>query len=150
MTTAITRHHTTGHSGATGHSATARRPSAHRPPGAPLPPHIWFADRLLGILTGRRPIACLAGLINEADYDRLWDLTNTRADWRHRTRGHLPALRRCRWSAAGDGALEVTAVVALTRDCVRAIAFRLERAAGIGHPPSSVRGWTCTAIAAVE
>jgi hypothetical protein len=132
-------------------TTTRRRPAApHRTPGAPPPPHIWFADRLLGILTGRRPLACLAGLITDEDYDRLWDLTNARADWRHRARGHMPSLRRCRWTAAGQGALEVTAVVALTRDCVRAIAFRLERAIASGHGPHSVRGWTCTAIEAVE
>lgn len=143
-------------------STTGRHPAApHRPPGArtarttprppvPPPPHLWFADRLLGILTGRRPLVSLAGLITDEDYDRLWDLTNARADWRHRARGHLPALRRCRWAATDGGAVEVTAVVALTRDCVRAIAFRLERAAASAHGPHSVRGWTCTAIEAVE
>ena len=113
-------------------------------------PHFWFADRLLGILTGRRPIACLAGLITDDDYDRLWNLTNTRSDWRHRARGHLPSLRHCRFSPTAPGTLEITAIVALTRDCVRAIVFRLERAPGGEHPPSSVRGWRCTAIEAIE
>jgi len=124
--------------------AKSGRHGQHRPPGlsrprpATVPPHIFFAARLLDVLTGRRPISCLAGQVPATMYDRLWDLLSTRGDWRDMARGHIPNVRRCLYSLA-DQALEVTAVVALGPDRFRAIAFRLERGTG---------GWLCTAVEA--
>jgi hypothetical protein len=46
------------------------------------------------------------------------------------------------------GALEVTAVVALATDFVRAIAFRLERPDAGAAVPHIARGWRCTAVEA--
>jgi hypothetical protein len=94
-----------------------------------LPPHVWFAGRLLEVLTGRRPITSLAGRMCPEAYDRLWDLVGARADWRYVSRGHLPRLLKPpRVSPAPDGtAVEVSAVVLLTPHVVRALAFRLER-----------------------
>jgi hypothetical protein len=118
-----------------------------RPPGpartgtAPssVPPHAFFATRLLDVLTGRRPITCLAGHVPAAMYDRLWELLSARGDWREMVRGHIPHVKRCLYSLTHDDALEVTAVVTLAPDRIRAIAFRLER---------GTDGWRCTAAEA--
>lgn len=127
-------------------SATRRSRHGHRrPPGparpgtATVPPHIFFATRLLDVLTGRRPITCLAGHVPATMYDRLWELLSARGDWREMVRGHIPRVKRCLYSLAHDDALEVTAVVSLAPDRVRAIAFRLER---------GTDGWLCTAAEA--
>jgi hypothetical protein len=106
---------------------------------ATVPPHIFFATRLLDVLTGRRPITCLAGHVPATMYDRLWELLTARGDWREMVRGHIPHVRRCLYSRTHDDALEVTAVVNLTPDRVRAIAFRLQR---------GTDGWLCTAAEA--
>jgi hypothetical protein len=108
--------------------------------GGPIavPPHVWFAGRLLEVLVGRRPVGSLAGRVPEETYDQLWRLVTARADWRRLAR--RPHLRRCRCAPTPSGALEVTAVIALDHDCVRALAFRLER--------GPERTWHCTAIEA--
>lgn len=103
---------------------------------------MWFADRLLSVLTGHRPISSLAGRVRDPAYGRLWDLMNARADWQRHSQGHEPCVLSCRVSRAQDDALEVTAVVGLRRDTVRAIAFRLER----GRDED--RAWRCTAVEA--
>lgn len=122
-----------------------------------LPPHVWFAGRLLEVLTGRRPITSLAGRMEPEAYDRLWDLVGARADWRCVSRGHLPRLlgppHVC---PVPDGtAVEVSAVVLLTPHVVRALAFRLERAgregparAGGGTGTVTGTGWRCAAVEA--
>lgn len=119
------------------------RPAAplRRAAGIAPPPHIWFAERLLGVLTGVRAITCLAGHVRAETYDRLWNLANARADWRHRARGHRPAVHRCHVVRVADDALEVTAVVTLATECYRAIAFRLERESpsGPGAPITHTR-----------
>ncbi|WP_431953907.1 Rv3235 family protein [Actinacidiphila sp. bgisy167] len=106
--------------------ASAPSPARHI---TALPPHVWFAGRLLEVLTGRRPITSLAGRMRPEAYDRLWDLVGARADWRYVSRGHLPRLLKPpRVSPVPDGAaVEVCAVVLLTPHVVRALAFRLER-----------------------
>ncbi|WP_089228811.1 Rv3235 family protein [Actinacidiphila glaucinigra] len=145
--------------------ASAPAPSSARHVTA-LPPHVWFAGRLLEVLTGRRPITSLAGRMRPEAYDRLWDLAGARADWRYVSRGHLPRLLGPpRVSPVLDGtAVEVSAVVLLTPHVARALAFRLERASR-GAPATApapapapgreglVRagtgtGWRCTAVEA--
>ncbi|MDX3078267.1 Rv3235 family protein [Streptomyces sp. NPDC088354] len=113
-----------------------------------LPPHIWFAGRLLDVLTGRRPVAGLAGRVRPEAYDHLWNLVNTRTDWAYVARGHTPRLlRRPHVSPSSDGrAVEVAAAVVLAPDIVRALAFRLERD---GTRPGGGPGcWRCTAVEA--
>ncbi|WP_431968583.1 Rv3235 family protein [Actinacidiphila sp. bgisy160] len=145
--------------------ASASAPSATRRVTA-LPPHVWFAGRLLEVLTGRRPITSLAGRMEPEAYDRLWDLVGARADWRYVSRGHLPRLLKPpRFSPVQDGtAIEVSAVVLLTPHVVRALAFRLERAGREGpgregpgregpgrEGPGRVgtgAGWRCAAVEA--
>ncbi|MEU4093934.1 Rv3235 family protein [Streptomyces sp. NPDC026673] len=121
-----------------------------------LPPHVWFAGRLLEVLTGRRPITSLAGRMQPEAYDRLWDLVGARADWRYVSRGHLPRLLKPpRVSPTHDGtAVEVSAVVLLTPHVVRALAFRLERVGregperGAPGRAGSGTGWRCAAVEA--
>ncbi|MFF7213467.1 Rv3235 family protein [Streptomyces sp. NPDC008238] len=129
-----------------------------------LPPHVWFAGRLLEVLTGRRPITSLAGRMQPEAYDRLWDLAGARADWRYVSRGHLPRLLKPpRVSPVPDGtAVEVSAVVLLTPHVVRALAFRLERTDREAPVPGPVpvpgregavrtgsgAGWRCAAVEA--
>lgn len=134
-----------GHIRRTSHSG---RPRHRRRPETPAPPPVWFAERLLGILVGVRAITCLAGHVHPDTYDRLWDLANARADWRNRARGHRPALHSCRGVRVADNTLEVSAVVTLTADCYRAIAFRLERPADAPRPRHAAQGWRLTAVAA--
>ncbi|WP_308012346.1 Rv3235 family protein [Actinacidiphila acidipaludis] len=109
---------------------------------------MWFAGRLLEVLTGRQPLTCLAGRVRDEAYQRLWELQAARADWRRQARGRTPYVYRCRYFRTAGGALEVTAVVALDEDVFRALAFRLEpgdadSGAGYGH-----RRWRCTEVAA--
>jgi hypothetical protein len=139
-----------------------RRPAGSAPPGRTdtrgpavrprerpraLPPHLWFAQALLDVLTGRRPLTALAGRVRGEAYQRLWQLHAERCDWRDRAHGRTPYVRRCRAVATCGGALEVAAVVALDEGVVRAIAFRLEpgdaHTAGYGQ-----RRWHCTDVAA--
>ncbi|WP_329132494.1 Rv3235 family protein [Streptomyces sp. NBC_01476] len=126
-----------------------RRP-AGRPgaPARPLPPHIWFAGRLLDVLTGRRPLTCLAGRVRDEAYQRLWELHAARADWRRQVRGRTPYVYRCRFFRTPDGALEVSAVVALDQDVFRALAFRLEPGDEESGPGYGDARWRCTAVAA--
>lgn len=127
----------------------ATRPGAR--PGAavrPLPPHVWFAGRLLDVLTGQQPLTSLAGRVRDEAYQALWELRAARADWRRQVRGRTPYVYRCRLSRTAGGAIEVSAVVALDRDVFRALAFRLEpgdEESGAGYGPAR---WRCTAVAA--
>jgi hypothetical protein len=126
----------------------ARSQGPARTAPRPLPPHVWFAGRLLDVLTGRRPLTSLAGRVRDEAYQRLWELHAARADWRRRARGRTPYVYRCRCFRTDGGALEVTAVVALDRDVFRALAFRLEpgdEESGPGYGPAR---WRCTEVAA--
>ncbi|AEW94369.1 MULTISPECIES: Rv3235 family protein [Streptomycetaceae] len=111
--------------------ATARR--AGPVPGAPR----WFADRLVEVLSGRRPASWLLSHTGGADtYDRLWDLA-ARGVLRPPAGHPAPVVRRCGCRPARPGALEVFATVA-SGPAVRALAFRLERGAD--------QRWRCTAV----
>ena len=126
-----------------------RRPAARpRPAVRPLPPHLWFAQRLLDVLTGRRPLTSLAGRVRDEAYQNLWELHNEREDWRRRARGRTPHVCRCRVFPTAGGALEVTAVVALDEDVVRAIAFRLEPGDADSGPGYGAARWRCTEVVA--
>jgi hypothetical protein len=140
------------------HTHLTGRARLRRRPAVPAAPHLWFAERLLGVLAGLRAITCLAGHVGPDAYDRLWNLAAARTDWRRRARGNRPCVHRCRVVLVTDDALEVTAVVTLTADCYRAIAFRLERPsgavsravsdAGCGTVRHAAQGWRLTAVEA--
>ncbi|ALU94155.1 hypothetical protein WQO_12845 [Streptomyces globisporus C-1027] len=109
----------------------SRRLQPHRP----LRPHQWFAERLLAVLSGQRPVHWMLGhTIGEA-YDQLAELapsTPLRA-----THGSRPVLRHCRGAQPATGVVEAFASIA-AGDRVRAMAFRLEQGAD--------QRWRCAAV----
>ncbi|WP_225844386.1 Rv3235 family protein [Streptomyces sp. HPF1205] len=109
---------------------------------------MWFAGRLLDVLTGRQPLTALAGRVRDEAYQSLWELRAARADWRRRVRGRTPYVYRCRAFPTADGALEVVAVVALDSDVFRALAFRLEPGDADSGPGYGAARWRCTAVTA--
>jgi hypothetical protein len=129
-------------------TAPPRRRDQRRPAAArPVPPPLWFADRLLSVLTGTKPLACLAGYLPPATYDQVWHLMNANPAWPTWASISRPAVRRYQVMPVALGILEVTAVVTLAPTAVRAIAFRLEHTEN-GHPPLSPHSWRCTAVEA--
>ncbi|MGW3586135.1 Rv3235 family protein [Streptomyces rubiginosohelvolus] len=104
-------------------------------PHQPLRPHQWFAERLLAVLSGQRPVHWMLGhTIGEA-YDQLAELapsTPLRA-----THGSRPVLRHCRGAQPATGVVEAFASIA-AGDRVRAMAFRLEQGAD--------QRWRCAAV----
>ncbi|MEV7728339.1 Rv3235 family protein [Streptomyces sp. NPDC087917] len=104
-------------------------PRAVRRPG----PHDWFAERLLAVLSGRRPVHSLLGLTVGEAYEQLVALAPSGPP-RERPR---PVLRQCGRFHPGPGVIEAFARVA-TGDRVSAMAFRLEQGADLR--------WRCAAI----
>ena len=142
-----------GHPGE--HTRAARRPAPRRPPGhppgpreprphAPVPrPQDWFAEQLVQVLSGRRPVHALLGHARQAAYEQLIRLAPLAPLAPHppadagphdRPGPELRGVGSCRPSA---DVLEVFARVA-TGGRTRALAFRLERATG-GR-------WQCCAV----
>ncbi|MBM9621263.1 Rv3235 family protein [Streptomyces zhihengii] len=117
-----------------------RRPAAAaaaltRARGRQHKPHYWFADRLLAVLSGRRPVHWMLGhTIGEA-YEQLVRLapgTPLRpAD--HAT----PVVRHCGEFHPGPGVIEAFARIG-SGERVAAMAFRLEQ--GPDHR------WRCAAV----
>jgi hypothetical protein len=123
-----------------------RRPGPAIRPGsppafiAPRPaerrPHRWFAQRLLDVLSGRRPIGWMLGHVSGPAYDRLWELAG-RTVLRPPAGRPTPVLRRCGYASPAPGVLEAYALIA-SGTALRALAFRLER--GQDHR------WRCAAV----
>ncbi|MFG3103017.1 Rv3235 family protein [Streptomyces sp. NPDC048182] len=143
--------------GSPGRSARSRtRPADTRPPtvgsgprtSAPAPapdrtlrrpvppprPTDHFAELLLAVLSGRRPVHSMLRHTRGQAYD---DLAVLAERGPLRTRGVLPVVRDLGWYEARPGALEVFARIAAGEQ-VRAMAFRLERG-------NDLR-WRCTAV----
>ncbi|MFI8517323.1 Rv3235 family protein [Streptomyces sp. NPDC085481] len=92
-----------------------------------------FAERLLAVLSGERPVHWMLGHTVGEAYDQLVALapeTPLRS-------GGRPVLRRCSAHPPGPDAVEVCANFT-TGDRVRALAFRLER--------GQDRRWRCAAV----
>ncbi|MET9506396.1 Rv3235 family protein [Streptomyces sp. NPDC006622] len=149
--------------GSPGTAASARtRPADNRPPAAAGPPRALpattptvparsprrpltqpgqpsttdlFAERLLAVLSGRRPVhSMLRHTVGHA-YD---DLAHLAESGPLRTaRGSHPVVRDIGYYVARPGALEVFARIG-AGDRLRAMAFRLER--------GTDRRWRCTAV----
>ncbi|GHA71294.1 hypothetical protein GCM10010305_12300 [Streptomyces termitum] len=124
-----------------GHGDRATVPAQGRGcPGAAarraLPAHTAFAERLLAVLSGERPVHSMLGHTVGEAYDQLVRLAPRTPP--PRGLGPRPVLRRCAAQPhAGDTVLEVFASLA-TGTRVRALAFRLER--GTDHR------WRCAAV----
>ncbi|MFF5705362.1 Rv3235 family protein [Streptomyces sp. NPDC012794] len=116
----------------------AGRRDQRRPAGGPrqvrrLAPHDWFAERLLAVLSGQRPVHSLLGLTVGEAYEQLVTLAPA-GPLRDRLR---PVLRHCGRFHPGPGVIEAFARIA-TGDRVSAMAFRLEQGPD--------RRWRCAAV----
>ncbi|MEU5582950.1 Rv3235 family protein [Streptomyces huasconensis] len=116
----------------------SRRPADRRPRTVPAqpPPHPTevFAERLLLVLSGQRPLHWAARHIANTAYDdlaRLAEITPLSTD------GHRPTIQRVGHYQPHPEAYEVFARVA-TGPRLRALAFRLVLGAD--------RRWRCTAV----
>lgn len=99
------------------------------------PPHIMFAERLLAVLSGERPVHWMLGHTIGAAYEQLVQLAPATP---LRSPGPRPVLRRCSAHLPGHkDAVEACATIT-TGDRVRAMAFRLERGPD--------RRWRCAAV----
>ncbi|MEV6166153.1 Rv3235 family protein [Streptomyces sp. NPDC052052] len=116
----------------------ARRPGWVPPQYTRTPrrarPHHWFAERLLAVLSGQRPVHWMLGhTIGEA-YDQLAELAPRTP---LRARGARPVIRMCHGTQPAPGVVEACASIAAGEQ-VRAMAFRLEQG-------SDLR-WRCAAV----
>ncbi|MGW2064535.1 Rv3235 family protein [Streptomyces sp. NPDC001937] len=109
-------------------------PSQRRTPQRMLRPHHWFAERLLAVLSGQRPVHWMLGhTIGEA-YDQLAELAPTTP---LRARGARPVVRQCYGAQPAPGVVEACASIAAGEQ-VRAMAFRLEQGPDLR--------WRCAAV----
>ncbi|MFE5632872.1 Rv3235 family protein [Streptomyces sp. NPDC056543] len=126
-----------GPAGTRPRGAAGTRPGTASPPArtAPrvLPTHAHFAERLLLVLSGQRPVHWMLGQTVGEAYEQLVQLAPTTP---FGGPGIRPVLRSCRAQPAQD-ALEAFASIATDRG-VRAMAFRLELGAD--------RRWRCAAV----
>ncbi|WP_335939111.1 Rv3235 family protein [Streptomyces sp. PTD5-9] len=97
-------------------------------------PHHWFAERLVAVLSGQRPVHWMLGhTIGEA-YDQLAELAPRTPLG---SRGARPVIRMCHGAQPVPGVVEACASIA-AGDRVRAIAFRLEQGRDLR--------WRCAAV----
>ncbi|MFD8639779.1 Rv3235 family protein [Streptomyces zaomyceticus] len=130
---------TTGPSGTTAPSRTTAPtrtapPRTTAPPRA-LPPHTVFAERLLAVFSGERPVHWMLGHTVGEAYEQLVRIA---PETPLRSLGPRPVVRRCSAQVhEGRAVVEAFATIA-TGPRVRAMAFRLER--GADHR------WRCAAV----
>ncbi|MFJ7997159.1 Rv3235 family protein [Streptomyces sp. NPDC096310] len=112
-----------------------RRPGAVRPQRRRhVPPHELFAERLLAVLSGHRPVHWMLGQTVGEAYEQLVRLAPGAP---FRARGVRPVIRTCRFSQPRPGVVEASASVAAGEQ-VRALAFRLEQSTDLR--------WRCAAV----
>ena len=97
-------------------------------------PHQLFAERLLAVLSGRRPVHWMLGRTTGDAYEQLVRLA-PRAPLR--SMNATPVVRGCRGFHPCPGVIEVSATIA-SADRVRALAFRLEQGQDLR--------WRCAAV----
>ncbi|QIY96277.1 Rv3235 family protein [Streptomyces sp. S1D4-11] len=107
------------------------------PPSSPPPqprPTDLFADRLLAVLSGQRPVHCMLRHTAGRAYDELAWLAERGP---LRTRGTRPVVRDIGYYVPRPGAIEAFARIG-AGDRLRAMAFRLEQGPDLR--------WRCTAV----
>ncbi len=129
--------------------AAARTVAGARPPGRRdqrgpgtvrprqnrhLTPHELFAERLLAVLSGRRPVHWMLGQTIGEAYEQLVRLAPGTP---LRARGAVPVIRTCHGFQPRPGVVEACASVAAGEQ-IRAMAFRLEQSADLR--------WRCAAV----
>ncbi|GAA2514121.1 Rv3235 family protein [Streptomyces gobitricini] len=113
---------------------TPARTTTAAPARGPLPPHVLFAERLLAVLSGARPVHWMLGQTVGEAYDQLIRLAPTTP---LRARGARPVVRRCGGFPLRPGVVEAFASIAAGEQ-VRAMAFRLEQ--------GTDGKWRCAAV----
>ncbi|MFD3542819.1 Rv3235 family protein [Streptomyces sp. NPDC058662] len=120
-----------------GRGRPAGRRDPRRPGGPPravrLGPHHWFADRLLAVVSGRRPVHSLLGHTVGAAYQQLVTLAPADPGGDRLS----PVVRQCGRFTPRPGVIEAFARIA-TGDRLTAMAFRLEQGPDLR--------WRCAAI----
>ncbi|MET9447165.1 Rv3235 family protein [Streptomyces cinerochromogenes] len=120
-----------------GRPAATRAETARTPPGTaagrPRPTDV-FAERLLAVLSGQRPVHWMLRYTAGRAYDELARLAERSP---LRTLGPRPVVHDIGYYVPSEGALEVFARIA-AGDQLRAMAFRLERGKDLR--------WRCTAV----
>ncbi|GAA4810519.1 hypothetical protein GCM10023220_46680 [Streptomyces ziwulingensis] len=137
---------TVAHAVRTPVAAPPPAPAVPLPPAPPVPaqgagravpqpcPADLFAERLLAVLSGRRPVHAMLRHTRGRAYDELARLAERGP---LRTRGAHPVVRDLGWFAPRPGAVEVFARIG-AGDRLRAMAFRLECGPDLR--------WRCTAV----
>ncbi|MFJ2832234.1 Rv3235 family protein [Streptomyces sp. NPDC087263] len=105
----------------------------HRPTSRPRPTDL-FADLLLAVLSGQRPVHCMLRHTAGRAYDELAWLAERGL---LRTRGTRPVVRDIGYYVPRPGAIEAFARIGAGEQ-LRAMAFRLEQAPDLR--------WRCTAV----
>ncbi|THA68768.1 hypothetical protein E6R60_31155 [Streptomyces sp. A0642] len=127
----------------TNRTRPAGRHDARRPEAVPaqrrrtvqgVRPHQWFAERLLAVLSGQRPVHWMLGHTIGDAYDQLAELAPATP---LRSRGARPVIRMCRGAQPAPGVVEACASIAAGEQ-VRAMAFRLEQGRDLR--------WRCAAV----
>ncbi|GGV88475.1 hypothetical protein GCM10015535_39780 [Streptomyces gelaticus] len=115
-----------------------RRPETVPPQRTRTPrrvrPHHWFAERLLAVLSGQRPVHWMLGHTIGDAYDQLAELAPRTP---LRARGARPVIRMCHGAQPAPGVVEACASIAAGEQ-VRAMAFRLEQGTDLR--------WRCAAV----
>ncbi|MBP2039178.1 Rv3235 family protein [Streptomyces avidinii] len=120
---------------------TRTRPAGRRDPRRPAGPprtlrpgpHHWFAEHLLAVVSGLRPVHSLLGHTVGPAYQQLIALAPTEP-LRDRLR---PVIRQCGRFTPGPGVIEAFARIA-SGDRLSAMAFRLEQGPDLR--------WRCAAV----
>ncbi|MFE9564518.1 Rv3235 family protein [Streptomyces sp. NPDC006487] len=123
-----------------GAARPGRRHDRRRPPaGIRRGPHDWFAERLLAVLSGRRPVHSLIGHTIGPAYDQLITLApaDSPQERAYEARRISPVIRGCGRFTPGPGVIEAFARIA-TGDRLTALAFRLEQGPDLR--------WRCAAV----
>jgi hypothetical protein len=123
-------------------SRTDARRTDSRRPARPLGarrrgPQDWFAEQLLLVLSGQRPVHILLGHVREQAYERLGHLAPL-APLRPPPGGRAPVLRAVGVCRPSSDVIEAFARIG-AGERTRALAFRLERRAADGR-------WRCAAV----
>ncbi|WP_443071849.1 Rv3235 family protein [Streptomyces sp. WMMC940] len=126
------------------HDSRAPGRRAPRRPASPGPrpstggrsrlPRYWFAERLLAVLSGHRPVHWMLGHTIGRAYEQLVRLAPAAP---LSTNGLRPVLRHCDEYVPRPGVIEAFARIT-TGDRVRAMAFRLEQGPDLR--------WRCAAV----
>ncbi|MFJ8794830.1 Rv3235 family protein [Streptomyces sp. NPDC102462] len=131
-----TTHHRTATPASVPLAAVPDAPTSPAAPAAPLPPRPTdlFADRLLAVLSGQRPVHWMLRHTAGRAYDELARLAERGP---LRSRGARPVVRDIGYYVPRRGAIEAFARIG-AGDQLRAMAFRLEQGPDLR--------WRCTAV----